>query len=168
MLRWLIGIILAEIICESSNWQHIQRLKITILGANWQRFRLERIAKCSYFIWSTQNIKFHWIVMKIKKFLLAIWWYNRDLFPLRNKYNMVFVLGMTHLPNLVRGLEKKYGLCNMKWQLMMADWKCWIHFYNAMFNWQIKKILPETYVQMLLANKVNRKSGIHFYYASAP
>ena len=36
MLRWLIGIILGEIICESSNWQHIQRLKITILGANWQ------------------------------------------------------------------------------------------------------------------------------------
>ena len=48
MLRWLIGIILGEIICESSNWQHIQRLKITILGANWQLFRLEKIAKCSY------------------------------------------------------------------------------------------------------------------------
>ena len=39
-------IILGEIICKSSNWQHIQRLKITILGANWQLFRLERIAKC--------------------------------------------------------------------------------------------------------------------------
>ena len=49
------GIILGEIICKSSNWQHIQRLKITILGANWQLFRLERIAKCSYFILSTQN-----------------------------------------------------------------------------------------------------------------
>ena len=36
MLRWLIGIILGEVICESSNWQQIQRLKITILGANWQ------------------------------------------------------------------------------------------------------------------------------------
>ena len=47
---------LDEIICESSNWQ---RLKITILGANWQLFRLERIAKCSYFILSTQNIKFY-------------------------------------------------------------------------------------------------------------
>ena len=23
-------------ICESSNWQHTQRLKITILGASWQ------------------------------------------------------------------------------------------------------------------------------------
>ena len=57
MLRWLIRIILGEIICESSNWQHKQRLKITILGANWQLFRLERIAKCSYFILSTQNIK---------------------------------------------------------------------------------------------------------------
>ena len=98
MLRWLIGIILGKIICESSNWQHIQRLKITILGANWQLFRLERIAKCSYFILSTQNIKFHWIVMKIKKFMLPIWWNNRDLFPLRNKYNVVFILnGLSHL-----------------------------------------------------------------------
>ena len=26
---------------------------------NWQLFRLERIAKCSYFILSTQNIKFY-------------------------------------------------------------------------------------------------------------
>ena len=43
MLRWFIGIILGEIICKSSNWQHIQRLNITILGANWQFFRLERI-----------------------------------------------------------------------------------------------------------------------------
>ena len=50
-----------DIIWESSNWQHIQRLKIAILHvcANWQLFRLERIAKCSYFILSTQNIKFY-------------------------------------------------------------------------------------------------------------
>ena len=88
----LIGIILGEIIWESSTWQHINRFKITILGANWQLFRLERIAKCLYFVLSKQNIKFHWIVMKIKKFLLPIWWYNRDLFPHSNKYNVVFVL----------------------------------------------------------------------------
>ena len=80
------GIILGKMICKCSNWQHIQRLKITILGANWQVFRLERIAKCSYFILSTQNIKLYWFVMKIKKFLLPIWWYNRGLFPLGNKY----------------------------------------------------------------------------------
>ena len=92
MLRWLIGIILGEIICKSSNWQYIQRLKITILGANWQFFRLERIAKCSYFILSTQNIKFYWFVMKRKKFLLLIWWYNRALLPLGNKYFVVFIL----------------------------------------------------------------------------
>ena len=97
MLRWLIGIILGEIICESSNWQHIQILKITIPGANWQLFRLERIAKRSYFILFTQKIKFYWFVMKIKKFLLPIWWYNRGLFPLGNKYFGVFVLnGLTH------------------------------------------------------------------------
>ena len=92
MLRWLIGMILGEIICESSNWQHIQRLKITILGANWQLFRLERIANCSYFILSTQNIKFYWFVMKIKKFMLPIWWYNRGSFPLGNIYFGVFIL----------------------------------------------------------------------------
>ena len=73
-------------IFESSNWQHIQRLKITILGTDWQLFRLERIAKCSYFILYTQNIKFYWFAMNIKKFLLPIWWYNRGLFPIGNKY----------------------------------------------------------------------------------
>ena len=51
--------LIGEIICESPNWQHIQILKMIILGANWQLFRLERIAKCSYFILSTQNIKFY-------------------------------------------------------------------------------------------------------------
>ena len=71
MLRWLIGIILGKIICESSNWQHIQRIKITILGANRQPFRLEKIAKCSYFILSTQNIKFYRFVMKIKEIYVA-------------------------------------------------------------------------------------------------
>ena len=60
-------------------------------------FRLERIAKCSYFILSTQNIKFYWFVMKIKKFLLPIWWYNRGSYPLGNKYFGVFVLnGLTN------------------------------------------------------------------------
>ena len=62
------------------------------LGANWQLFRWERIAKCSYSILSTQNIKFYWFVMKINTFLLPIWWYNRGLFPLGNKYFGVFVL----------------------------------------------------------------------------
>ena len=69
-----------------------KRLKITILGANWQLLRSERIAKCSYFILFTQNIKFYWFVLKIKKFLLPVWWYNRGLFSLRNKYFGVFVL----------------------------------------------------------------------------
>ena len=57
MLRWLIGINLGEI-CESSNWQRIQRLKITILGANLQLFRLERIAKCLcfYFVYTKQQV----------------------------------------------------------------------------------------------------------------
>ena len=34
--------------------------------------------------------------MKIKTFLLPIWWYNRGLFPLGNKYRGVFILnGLT-------------------------------------------------------------------------
>ena len=69
-----------------------ERLKITALGAYWHLFRLERIAKSSYFILSTQNIKFYWFIMKTNKLLLPIWWYNRGLFPLRNKYFGVFVL----------------------------------------------------------------------------
>ena len=71
MLRWLIGIIFRRNNLWILKWQHIQRMKITILGANWQLFRLERIAKCSYFILSTQNIKFHWIVMKNKEISVA-------------------------------------------------------------------------------------------------
>ena len=42
------GIILGEIICKSSNWQHIQRLNITILGANWQLFKIWK--DCQMFI----------------------------------------------------------------------------------------------------------------------
>ena len=49
-------ICVGKIICRSLNWQHIQRLKITIFGVNWQLFRLERIVKCSYFILSMQFI----------------------------------------------------------------------------------------------------------------
>ena len=90
MLWWLVGITLGEIICESSHWQHIQRLKITILGANWQLF----LGKdCQMFIFfSLHKTKFYWFEMKIKKFLLPIWWYNRGLFPLGNKHFGVFIL----------------------------------------------------------------------------
>ena len=101
MLRWLIGIILGEIICKFSNWQHIQRVKITLLGANWQLFRLERIAKCSYFNLSTQNIKFYWLVMKIKKVLLPIWWYKRGY----------FLLGI-----IFRGLRSDWARSVFQWQ----------------------------------------------------
>ena len=50
MWWWLIGIILGEIISKSSNWQHIERLKIAILGPNWRLFRLERMAKAQMLI----------------------------------------------------------------------------------------------------------------------
>ena len=122
-MRWLIGIILGEIICESSYWQHIQRLKITILGANWQLFRLERIAKCSYFILSTQNIKFYWFVMKIKKFMLPIWWYNRGLLPLGNEYlGSLFWMGWTVYPIMWTWLVLDPALFPCLW------YKFWICF----------------------------------------
>ena len=92
MLRWLRNYFRQNNLQILKLATYIQRLKITILGANWQLFRLERIAKCSYFVMSTQNIEFYWFVIKIKKFLLPIWWYNRGLFPLRNKYFGVFIL----------------------------------------------------------------------------
>ena len=114
MLRWLIGIILGKIICESSNWQHIQILKITILGANWQLFRLERIAKCSYFMLSTQNITLYRFVTKLKKYLLPIWWYNRGLFPLGNKYFEVFVLNGLRKVEPVEMIDFAWFFCLYK------------------------------------------------------
>ena len=57
MFRWLIGIILGEIICDSAIWQHIQRLKITILGANWQLVRLEWIAKYVHILFCLHKTK---------------------------------------------------------------------------------------------------------------
>ena len=70
-------------ICESSNWQHIQRLKITILGANWQLLRSERIAKCSYFILSTQNIL---LICNEDKEIYVANLMIQGLFPLGNEY----------------------------------------------------------------------------------
>ena len=123
MLQWLIVLNLGKIICESSKWQHIQRLKITILGANWQLFRLERIAKCSYFILST-----HWFVMKIKKFLLPIWWYNRGLFPLGNKYFGIFVLNGLKLKQ--KSPSKALSLITM----ISTHWDAELRFFFKIAN----------------------------------
>ena len=70
---------------QISNWQHIQRLKITILGANWQLFRLERIAK-----WSTQIIQVLLICSENTEISVANLMIG--LFPLGNKYFGVFAL----------------------------------------------------------------------------
>ena len=71
---------------------------------------LERIAKCSYFILSIQNIKCYWFVMKIKKFLLPIWWYNRGSFPLGNKYFGVFVLNRPYAYDVTEGRPAALGV----------------------------------------------------------
>ena len=69
MLQWLIGIILGEIICESSNWQHIQRLKITILEVqicnflDWKGLPNVNSLICLY----TQNIKFYCMICNENK-----------------------------------------------------------------------------------------------------
>ena len=73
-------------------------------------FRLGRIAKCSYFILSTQNIKFYWFVMKIKKFMLPIWWYNRGSFPLGNIYFGVFILNGLNTQLEVSKIKLTYSL----------------------------------------------------------
>ena len=81
---------------------YIQRLKITILGANWQLFRLERLPNVHILFCLHKTSSFYWFVMKIKKFLLPIWWYNRGLFLLENKYIGVFVLnGLKRNPYLL-------------------------------------------------------------------
>ena len=71
------------------------------LGANWQLFRWEWIAKCSY------------------SFLLPIWWYNRGLFPLGNKYFGVFVLNglkPCHKSHVRNFLQNGVGSGYLVWQ----------------------------------------------------
>ena len=53
-----LGIILGEIICESSHWQHIQGLKITILGVNWQLFRFGKDCQMLifYFVYTKHQV----------------------------------------------------------------------------------------------------------------
>ena len=72
MLRWL-------------TWNYFRRNNLRILnlatytkiedqlflGANWHLFRLERIAKCSYSILSTQNIKLLLICNENKEISVA-------------------------------------------------------------------------------------------------
>ena len=57
MLRWLIGITLGEIIGKSSNWQHIQRMKITILGANWATFYIANDSQMFIFYFIYLNLR---------------------------------------------------------------------------------------------------------------
>ena len=71
MLRWLIGIILGEIICKLATY--IQRSKITILGANWQLFSWEMIAKCSYFIFLYTKHQVLLICNENKEICVAKW-----------------------------------------------------------------------------------------------
>ena len=56
--------------------------------------------------------------------------------------------GMTHVQNIVGGLEKKY----VTWNAVYDDklFNCWIIFYNAMFDWQIYSFLQSKIVCTLL------------------
>ena len=54
--------------------------------------------------------------MKIKKFLLPIWWYNRDLFPRSNKCNVVFVLnGLRPASSIIFFAENQQGVNAVQW-----------------------------------------------------
>ena len=102
----------------TSSTVYIQRLKITVLGANWQPFRLERIAKCSYFILSTQNIKFYWFVVNLKKFMLPIWWCNE----------VYFLLGIN-----IWGIRSEWVKID-KYQKQINGWPCIKPAYDRSYN----------------------------------
>ena len=94
MLRWFIGIILGKIFYESSNWQHIQRLKITILGAHWQL--LERIAKIMfifYFVYTKHQVSLN--CNENKDISVASWTIEIDFF-LDINYVVFILNGLTH------------------------------------------------------------------------
>ena len=105
-------------ILKLATYMYIQRLKITVLGANWQPFRLERIAKCSYFILSTQNIKFYWFVMNLKKFMLPIWWCNE----------VYFLLGIN-----IWGIRSEWVKID-KYQKQINGWPCIKPAYDRSYN----------------------------------
>ena len=97
MLRWFIGIILGKIFYESSNWQHIQRLKITILGAHWQL--LERIAKIMfifYFVYTKHQVSLN---CNENKDISGPWQLDDTIeidFFLDIKYVVFILNGLTH------------------------------------------------------------------------
>ena len=147
---------LGKIICESSNWQHIQRLKITILGANWQLFRLKRIAKCSYFILSIQKkwyIKFYWFVMKIRNlcrqfddtievdFLLGInsWglrseWVNLIYRPIPKDEAQYMKLSSVVKPCIVVWVSECIILCFCMPVVFVCFWMKKVERYNTFIN----------------------------------
>ena len=77
---------------------YIQRLKITILGANWQLFRLERIAKFSFnFVYAKHQVL---LIYNENNEICVANLIQHRLFPLGNKYLGVFVLnGLVSLPS---------------------------------------------------------------------
>ena len=103
MLWWLTGMILGKIICKSSNWQHIQRWKITILGANWQLFRLERMPNV-HILFCLHKISGFVVCNENKEIYVANLMIKYRLISSRNQYFGVFVLN---------GLKEK---CQYNWR----------------------------------------------------
>ena len=109
-------------------------------------FRLERIAKCSYFSLSTQNIKFYWFVMKIKNFFSCQFWHNRGSFPLGNKYFGVFVLnGLSNLS--VWHARLALAICILKLLLMFWSFIIFLFFMHRNYAIIIKQIYKRRNLQ---------------------
>ena len=76
-----------------------------------------------------KTFKFYWFVMKIKKFMLPIWWYNRGSFPCGNKYFGVFVLNgiKTHIRDKwVSGMENNIFHCRSRFHFVTIYRWMWI------------------------------------------
>ena len=84
------------------------------------------------------HIKFYWFVMKIKKFMLPIWWYNRGSFPLGNKYFGVFVLnGIMEVISSVHyycSCMSEKSLSHLIWCFGCFGFDSWIDDWTAENN----------------------------------
>ena len=80
--------------------------------------------------------------MKIKKFLLPIWWYNRGSFPLRNKYLGIFVL------NGFKGLQTLKFFENVHpWQT--DHYSFCLSFPVSIFHIDLLDTIPEDWHRFL-------------------
>ena len=77
-----------------------------------------------------------------------------------NLYNLIFILSMAYCKTPQLGVLKRNKVIYMHDSKL---WNCWIHCYNATFDWHIYNPLLKASVHTLLANKdIKRKFGLRF------